>query len=111
MEVSLASRKILYDTGLKKVYDGDSEDQLIVGFSDNLMGIDGKPNGKVKGKASGNNAISAQIFEYLSSYNILTHYISKFSDKEMQVKNLDLIPIDIIIANVADKVTQQEIWF
>ena len=66
----MASRKILYDTGLKKVYTGDSEDQLIVGFSDNLMGIDGKPNGKVKGKASGNNAISTQIFEYLSSYKV-----------------------------------------
>jgi len=99
----LASRKLLYDAGVKKVYAGDSDDQLIVAFTDNIMSGDGKADGKVKGKASNNNIISSQIFEYLSSYNILTHFISQYSEKEMQVKNLDIIPIDIIIANGADK--------
>jgi phosphoribosylaminoimidazole-succinocarboxamide synthase len=107
----LASKKLLYDVGIKKVYAGDSDDQLVIAFTDILMSSDGKANGKVKGKAVSNTIISTQIFEYLSSYNILTHFISKISDKEMQVKNLDIIPIDIIISNAADKVLCKRFGF
>ena len=99
----MAVKNLLYETESKKVYAGDSDDHLIVTFNDNLPGIDGKTGVKVKGKAANNNMISAQIFEYLSSYNILTHFISKISENEMQVKNLEILPIDIIISNAADK--------
>lgn len=107
----MPSRKLLYDTGVKKIHEGDSEEQLIFAFSDNLPGTDGKAGGRVKGKAANNNAISSQIFEYLASYNILNHYISKLSDKEMQVKNLEMIPIEIIVYNAADKAMGKRFGF
>ena len=99
----MASNKLLYEAGAKKIYEGDSEDQLIMSFNDNIISADGTNRGKIKGKAVTNNSISGQIFEYLESYNILTHYISKLSEKDMQVKNLDYIPIDVVISNVAEK--------
>jgi phosphoribosylaminoimidazole-succinocarboxamide synthase len=101
--VPLASRNLLDEMGAKKIYEGDSEDQLILTFNDNLVDDNGNVKGKVKGKAAINNDISSQIFEYLESYNVMTHFISKMSDKEMQVKKSELLPLKIIISNAADR--------
>jgi phosphoribosylaminoimidazole-succinocarboxamide synthase len=99
----LASRRLIDEIGAKKIYEGDSEDQLILTFNDNLVDPEGNLKGKVKGKAAINNDISRQIFEYLESYNVMTHFISKLSDKEMQVKNSELLPLKIIISNAVGK--------
>lgn len=99
----MATKKLLDEVGGKKIYEGDSEDQIILTFTDNMIESDGKVKGKVKGKGAKNNDISSQIFEYLESYNVMTHFISKLSDKEMQVKKSEYLPIDIIAYNAVDK--------
>jgi len=99
----LASRKLLDEIGAKKIYEGDSEEHLILNFTDNIVDVDGNLKGKVKGKSAKNNEISSQIFEYLESYNIMTHFISKLNDKEMQVKNSELLPLKIVISNGVGK--------
>jgi phosphoribosylaminoimidazole-succinocarboxamide synthase len=91
----LASRKLLDEIGAKKIYEGDSEDQLILAFNDNMVDADGNVTGKVKSKAVKNNDISSQIFEYLESYNVMTHFVSKLSNKEMQVKKCELLPLNL----------------
>ena len=101
--MALASRKLLDQIGAKKIYEGDSEDQLILAFNDNMVDNDGTVKGKVKGKSSKNNDIASQIFEYLESYNVMTHFTSKLSDKEMQVKKCELLPLKIVISNAAEK--------
>jgi phosphoribosylaminoimidazole-succinocarboxamide synthase len=99
----LATKKLLDEVGAKKIYEGDSEDQLVLAFTDNIVDDGGSPKGKVKGKGAKNNDISSQIFEYLESYNVMTHFISKLSDKEMKVKKSELLPINIIASNAVDK--------
>ena len=37
---------------------------------------------------------------YKISYNISTHYVSKVSDREMQVKKTEIYPITVKIHNV-----------
>ena len=99
----MAAKKLLDEVGAKKIYEGDSEDQLVLAFTDNIVDASGSSKGKVKGKGAKNNEISSQIFEYLESYNVMTHFISKLSDKEMKVKKSELLPINIIISNAVDK--------
>ena len=99
----MSSKKLLDEAGAKKIYEGESEDQLILAFNDNLIDTDGKLIGKIRGKGAKNNDISSQIFEYLESYNVLTHFISKLSDKEMQVKKSEKLPLTIIASNAVDK--------
>jgi phosphoribosylaminoimidazole-succinocarboxamide synthase len=99
----LATKKLLDEVGAKKIYEGDSEDQQILIFSDNMVDIDRSPKGKIKGKAAKNNDISCQIFEYLESYNVMTHFISKLNDKEMLVKKCEKIPLKIVVSNGVEK--------
>jgi phosphoribosylaminoimidazole-succinocarboxamide synthase len=99
----LSNKKLLDEVGAKKIYEGDSEDRLILTFNDSMVDADGNLKGKVKGKAAKNNDISSQIFEYLESYNVMTHFISKLSDKEMQIKKSEILPLEIIVSNAVDK--------
>ena len=99
----MSNKKLLDEVGAKKIYEGDSEDRLILAFDDSMVDADGNLKGKVKGKAAKNNDISSQIFEYLESYNVLTHFISKVNEKEMQVKKSEILPVEIIVSNAVDK--------
>jgi phosphoribosylaminoimidazole-succinocarboxamide synthase len=99
----LASRKLLDEVGAKKIYEGESEDQQIMIFNDNMVDSDGNLKGKVKGKAAKNNNISGQVFEYLESYNVMTHFISKLNEKEMLVKKCESLPLRIVISNAVEK--------
>ena len=99
----MSGKKLLDEAGAKKIYEGESEDQVILTFNDNLVDVDGNLKGKIRGKGIKNNDISSQIFEYLESYNVMTHYISKLSDKEMQVKKSEQLPLTIVAYNAVDK--------
>jgi len=107
----LAGKKLLYEAGAKKIYEGDSEDHLIVTFTDQVGSNYGTNTGKIKGKASMNNTISSQIFEYLESYNVMTCFVSKISEKEMQIKNYEIVPFNILISNTADKMLSKRFGF
>ena len=107
----MAGKKLLYEAGAKKIYEGDTEDHLIVTFTDQAGLNFGTDKGKIKGKASMNNTISSQIFEYLESYNVMTCFMSKISEKEMQIKNCEIVPFNIIISNTADKTLSKRFGF
>ena len=107
----MTKRKLLHDSGTKKTYHADLEDQLLLVFTDNLPAEDSGLPVKVRGKGALNNTFSSLIFEYLQSYNILTHFISKSADKEMQIKNLDILPVDIVIYNGAGKSLSKKYGF
>lgn len=97
----MSDKKVLFEDGSKKVYEADSDDQLIQSFTDNIVSSDGKKSGKVRGKGPTNNAVAVHIFEYLESYNVATHFVSKLSDREMQVRQTDIFPITVQVHNMA----------
>lgn len=96
----MVSKKVLFEDGSKKIIESDMDDQLILSFTDTISANDGSKQTKVKGKGAINNAISSHLFEYLESYHILTHFISKLNEKEMKVKKTEMVPIDVVVSNV-----------
>lgn len=97
----MAGKTLLYEETTKRVYKTDREDQILQEFTDSaLLGKDAK-KGRVKNKGMLNTAISAYLFEYLDGYNIPTHFIEKTNDREMLVRNVEVIPVNVIIHNLA----------
>lgn len=84
----------------KKLLKGDQEDQLVMEFLDTVP-TDAKKKLTVRGKKLINTKISGYFFEYLLSYNVPTHYIKKIDDKSLLVKKLQMIPVELIIWNIA----------
>lgn len=84
----------------KVLYKGDQEGQLQMEFLDTLP-LDTPRKTSLKGKGIINAEITSYIFEYLHSYNIPTHYTKRISDRVLQVKKLQMIPLQMMIWNIA----------
>jgi phosphoribosylaminoimidazole-succinocarboxamide synthase len=97
----MASKKILWDNGIKKVYETSNEDQLLLEFTDNFITADGEKKGKIKGKSRYNTNLSSRLYEYLESYHVMTCFISKESEDELLVKKSEILPIEVVITNIA----------
>lgn len=100
----MTSKKVLFEDGSKKIIETDSNDQLILSFTDTIISANGSKQKKIKGRGAINNAISCHLFDYLESYNILTYFISKSNEKEMTVKKVEMLPFEVLVSNVATAV-------
>lgn len=93
--------ELLYEGKAKKMYATDDPDFVIQEFKDDATAFNGKKKGTIKNKGIVNNKISAFIFEFLESYHIPTHFEKVLSDREMLVKKLNIIPVEVVMRNIA----------
>ena len=92
--------KLIYEGKAKKVYQTDDPDLLIQEFKDDATAFDATKRGTIRGKGVCNNKISARIFELLNSRGIPTHFVKLLSEREMLMKRLEIVPIEVTIRNV-----------
>jgi len=97
----LAQGQLLYDGKTKLIFTAEKPEQVIIEFKDNESIFDGDKKARFKDKAVLKNALNAAIFEYLNGYNIPTHFNKKLDEKRVLVKKLDMIPLKIIVRNIA----------
>lgn len=98
---TLDKRELLYEGKAKKIYLTNEDDKLIQEFKDDAIAFDGMKRGTIVSKGEINNAISSYLFEYLENYHIPTHFVDKLSARDMAVRRLQIIPIKVVMRNVA----------
>ena len=59
-----------------------------------------KNKGVITGKGVLNNRISEYLMEKLSSIGIPTHFVRRLNMREQLVKEVEIIPIEVVIRNV-----------
>lgn len=92
---------VFIEGSTKKLYLTDEAGKAVIEFVDTLPPWVSSKKAAVRGKGKINLEISSYIFEYLSSYNVPTHYLNRIDDRKMLVKKLDIIPIQMQVWNVA----------
>lgn len=97
----MEKKNLLYEGKAKKVYKTDREDAYIVEYKDDATAFNGLKKGTIYEKGIVNNRMSNHIFKLLESHGIKTHYIEELSDRETLVHKVEIIPIEVIIRNVA----------
>lgn len=93
--------KLLYAGKAKSVYRTDTKDTLIVEFRDDITAFDGGKKDTLKNKGSYNASVSAFFFGYLEKHGVKTHYLQMLDDYRMAVRTLSMIPLEVIVRNVA----------
>jgi phosphoribosylaminoimidazole-succinocarboxamide synthase len=93
--------KLLYAGKAKSVYHTDTKDELIVEFRDDITAFDGGKKDTLKNKGSYNASVSAFFFEYLEKHGVKTHYLQMLDNNRMAVRMLSMIPLEVIVRNVA----------
>lgn len=91
----------LYEGKAKVLYSTDNPDHVIQYFKDEATAFDGKKKGIIQEKGILNNKISSRIFRYLESKGVKTHFVDSPTDREMVVKKLRIIPIEVVVRNIA----------
>ncbi|MBI5902949.1 MAG: phosphoribosylaminoimidazolesuccinocarboxamide synthase [Deltaproteobacteria bacterium] len=90
----------IYEGKAKVLYTTEDPNLLIQYFKDEATAFDGKKKGIIRDKGVLNNKISSRIFRHLEDRGVKTHFVDMPSDREMLVKKLRIIPIEVVVRNV-----------
>jgi phosphoribosylaminoimidazole-succinocarboxamide synthase len=91
----------IYEGKAKVLYTCEDPSLLIQYFKDEATAFDGKKKGIIQEKGVLNNKISSRIFKHLEERGIETHFVEMLSDREMLVRKLNIIPIEVVVRNIA----------
>jgi phosphoribosylaminoimidazole-succinocarboxamide synthase len=101
MEYIMEKREQLYEGKAKKVYATDDANVVMVDYKDDATAFNGLKKGTIVGKGVVNNKVSNFMFKMLESKGIPTHYIEQISDRQTYVKKVEIVPIEVIVRNIA----------
>lgn len=94
-------KELLYEGKAKKVYRIEDPNFFIIEYKDDATAFDGKKKGTIRQKGFYNNQITARIFTYLKKNEVENHFVKLLSDREQLVKSVEIIPVEVIIRNIA----------
>lgn len=97
----MEKKELLYEGKAKKVYTTETPDVLIVDYKDDATAFNGVKKGTIVGKGVVNNRMTNHIFKMLEEKGIPTHFIEELSDRETAVKKVEIVPLEVIVRNVA----------
>ncbi|SHJ76743.1 phosphoribosylaminoimidazolesuccinocarboxamide synthase [Hespellia stercorisuis] len=91
----------LYEGKAKKVYATEDPDVVIVDYKDDATAFNGVKKGTIVGKGVINNRMTNHVFQLFEKEGIPTHFIEELSDRETAVKKVQIVPLEVIVRNVA----------
>lgn len=97
----MEKRELIYEGKAKKVYTTENPDVLIVDYKDDATAFNGLKKGTIVGKGVVNNRMSNHVFGILEKSGVPTHLVEELSDRETAVKRVEIVPLEVIIRNVA----------
>ncbi|MBQ2901761.1 MAG: phosphoribosylaminoimidazolesuccinocarboxamide synthase [Agathobacter sp.] len=91
----------LYEGKAKKIFATDNPNILIVDYKDDATAFNGEKKGTIVGKGAINNRMTNYLFQQLEKEGVPTHFIEEISDRETAVKKVSIVPLEVIVRNVA----------
>ncbi|HUX47519.1 MAG TPA: phosphoribosylaminoimidazolesuccinocarboxamide synthase [Desulfosporosinus sp.] len=92
--------ELRYEGKAKRVYDTDESGYFWVAYKDDATAFNGEKKGQIVDKGEVNNQLSALFFEEIEKAGILTHFVRLLSDRDMLVRSLDMIPLEVVVRNI-----------
>ena len=96
----MAKKELIYEGKAKRLFFYD-DDKIIQYFKDDATAFNKKKHEIINEKGILNNLISEFIFKYLSENGVENHFIERLNDREQLVKKVDIIPVEVIVRNIA----------
>jgi phosphoribosylaminoimidazole-succinocarboxamide synthase len=97
----MARRKLIYDGKAKTLYEGPEPGTVIQHFKDDATAGNGQKHAIIAGKGVLNNRISAHLMTRLEAMGIPTHFIRSINMREQLVRQVEIIPLEVVVRNVA----------
>jgi phosphoribosylaminoimidazole-succinocarboxamide synthase len=97
----MARRKQIYEGKAKVLFEGPEPGTLVQYFKDDATAFNNKKRGTITGKGVLNNRISEHLMLRLHEIGIPTHFVRRLNMREQLVREVEIIPIEVVIRNVA----------
>jgi len=95
------TRKTLYEGKAKILFEGPEEGTIIQYFKDDATAYNAQKKDTISQKGVLNNLISAHLLPALGAIGVPHHFIEKLNLREQLVKQVEIVPIEVIVRNVA----------
>lgn len=97
----MEKKDMIYEGKAKKVFSTDDPDVVLVSYKDDATAFNGQKKGTITGKGVINNRMTNYLFRKLEEAGVPTHYVEEINDRETYVKKVEIVPLEVIIRNVA----------
>lgn len=92
---------LVYEGKAKRVFSADEDNVYRIEYKDEVTAGNGAKKDAMEGKGRLNNLITSYFFERLAREGVESHFIKKLSDTEQLVKQVTIIPLEVVVRNYA----------
>jgi len=96
----MSRRKQVYEGKAKVLFEGPEPGTLVQYFKDDATAFNNQKKGTITGKGVLNNRISEFLMTRLAEIGIPTHFVRRLNMREQLVRQVEIIPIEVVIRNV-----------
>ena len=95
----MARRRQIYEGRAKILFEGPEAGTLVQHFKDDASSA--RKQGVITGKGVLNNRISEYLMVRLGEVGIPTHFVRRLNMREQLVREVEIIPVEVIVRNIA----------
>ncbi|HCS70423.1 MAG TPA: phosphoribosylaminoimidazolesuccinocarboxamide synthase, partial [Rhodospirillaceae bacterium] len=97
----MARRRQIYEGKAKVLFEGPEPGTIVQYFKDDATAFNNQKKGTITGKGVLNNRISEYLMLRLGEIGVPTHFVRRLNMREQLVREVEIIPVEIIVRNVA----------
>ncbi len=97
----MSRRRRIYEGKAKILFEGPEPGTIVQYFKDDATAFNNQKRGIITGKGVLNNRISEYIMTKLGEIGVPTHFIRRLNMREQLVRQLEIIPLEVVVRNVA----------
>ena len=97
----MSRRRQIYEGKAKVLFEGPEPGTIVQYFKDDASAFNNKKRGTITGKGVLNNRISEFLMMRLAEIGIPTHFMRRLNMREQLVREVEIIPIAVVVRNVA----------
>ncbi|WP_282609574.1 phosphoribosylaminoimidazolesuccinocarboxamide synthase [Pelagibius sp. Alg239-R121] len=94
-------RRRIYEGKAKVLFEGPEPGTVVQYFKDDATAFNNQKKGTITGKGVLNNRISEHLMLRLAEIGIPTHFVRRLNMREQLVREVEIIPIEVVVRNVA----------
>jgi len=91
----------LYEGKAKIIYATDDPEVLVTYFKDDATAFNAQKKGQIANKGAINCKVTTHLYGLLEAQGVATHLLETTSDREMRVKRVDIVPLEVVVRNIA----------
>src|ERR1700749_4275132 len=100
-ETNMSRRRQIYEGKAKVLFEGPEPGTLVQYFKDDAAAFNNQKRGTITGKGVLNNRICEFLMVKLAVICIPTHFVRRLNMREQLVREVEIIPLRIVVRNVA----------